>query len=153
MNKVFEDYFSELQADMVSICLEDVEDRAEKIYIYASCEGSRIECYYFFKVNGKIVHKEQLNNVILESEETYDVSPERKDMVLSILNEDMQKIKELCIRYKQDIPTEIRLVYDVEKNSLKGQYCYELIYTKENLKTRYDTINEWMNELKQMEEK
>ncbi len=33
MSKVFEDYFSELQADMVSICLEYVENRAEK-YIY-----------------------------------------------------------------------------------------------------------------------
>ena len=34
MGKVFEDYFSELQTDMVEICLEYVEDRAEKIYIY-----------------------------------------------------------------------------------------------------------------------
>lgn len=34
MSKVFENYFSELQADMVSICLEYVDDRAEKIYIY-----------------------------------------------------------------------------------------------------------------------
>lgn len=33
MEKIFEDYFSELQADMVSICLEYVEDRAEKVYI------------------------------------------------------------------------------------------------------------------------
>ena len=31
MGKVFEDYFSELQTDMVEICLEYVEDRAEKI--------------------------------------------------------------------------------------------------------------------------
>ena len=30
MGKVFEDYFSELQTDMVEICMEYVEDRAEK---------------------------------------------------------------------------------------------------------------------------
>lgn len=33
MSKVFEDYFSELQADMVSICLEYVDNMAEK-YIF-----------------------------------------------------------------------------------------------------------------------
>lgn len=38
MKKVFEDYFSEIQADMVAICLEYVEKRAERIYIYCSCE-------------------------------------------------------------------------------------------------------------------
>jgi uncharacterized protein (DUF433 family) len=38
MEQVFEDKFSELQADMVSICLEYVEDRAEKIYIHCSLE-------------------------------------------------------------------------------------------------------------------
>ena len=44
MGKVFEDYFSELQTDMVEICLEYVEDRAEKIYIYSSFEGSGNTC-------------------------------------------------------------------------------------------------------------
>lgn len=39
MGKVFEDYFSELQTDMVEICMEYVEDRSEKIYIYCSFEG------------------------------------------------------------------------------------------------------------------
>ena len=34
MGKIFEDYFSEYQADMVSICLEYVDWRADAIYIY-----------------------------------------------------------------------------------------------------------------------
>ena len=38
--KVFEDYFTELQADMVSICMEYSEDSADMIYIYGSCEGN-----------------------------------------------------------------------------------------------------------------
>jgi len=33
MGKVFEDYFSELQADMISICLEYAEEKVDKIYI------------------------------------------------------------------------------------------------------------------------
>ena len=33
MGKIFEDYFSEYQADMVSICLEYVHEQADMIYI------------------------------------------------------------------------------------------------------------------------
>lgn len=34
MEKTFEDYFSEIQSDMVDICLEYVQDRADEVYIY-----------------------------------------------------------------------------------------------------------------------
>ena len=38
---------------MVEICLEYVEDRAEKIYIYCSFEGGVQSCNFFYKVNCK----------------------------------------------------------------------------------------------------
>lgn len=34
VSKTFEDLFSELQTDMVAVCMEYVEDRADDIYIY-----------------------------------------------------------------------------------------------------------------------
>lgn len=45
--KEFEDRFSELQADMVSICMKYVEDRADKVYVYASCEEEIISSSFF----------------------------------------------------------------------------------------------------------
>ena len=33
--EIFEDAFSAIQADMVQICLEYVDNRADKIFIYA----------------------------------------------------------------------------------------------------------------------
>ena len=36
MSKVFEDYFSELQADMGSIAVEYVENKAEQVFVYCS---------------------------------------------------------------------------------------------------------------------
>ena len=64
MAKVFEDYFSEIQADIVSICLEYVEGRAEKIYIICSLESNVISQYYFYKVIGMVVRKHKLNDSI-----------------------------------------------------------------------------------------
>ena len=34
MGKIFGDYFSEYQADMISICLEYAHEQADMIYIY-----------------------------------------------------------------------------------------------------------------------
>ena len=62
MSKVFEDYFSELQGDMVSICLEYVENKADKIYIYCSFEERVISCDFFYCINGKVGRKHRLND-------------------------------------------------------------------------------------------
>ena len=63
MGKMFEDYFSEIQADMVSICLEYVGKRAEKIYIYCSFEDGMISSGFFYKVNSKIVKRSEERRV------------------------------------------------------------------------------------------
>ena len=70
--KSFEDEFTELQKDMIDICLEYVNDNAQVIYIYGSCEGHTLCGDVFFKINDKILKKHKLNdanNVV-----SYDVS-------------------------------------------------------------------------------
>ena len=47
MGKIFKDYFSEYQADMVSICLEYVNEQADMIYIYCSHESKTIHGDFF----------------------------------------------------------------------------------------------------------
>lgn len=128
MGKVFEDYFSELQTDMVEICLEYVEDRAEKIYIYSSFEGGVQSCNFFYKVNGKVVKKSRLNDVIVDGQEEYDVSIPRQCDVMEILNEDMVALRKLCEEHQREMPTQIKLIYDVSANSLNVDYSYDIIH-------------------------
>lgn len=149
MSKVFEDYFSELQADMVSICLEYVEDRAEKIYIYCSCEERIISSDFFYCIEGKIKERHKLNNDMNKCNNyIYDTSPERQDAVLEILIEDIKKMKSLCNEYKREMPTEIKLIYDVEKNSLKAEYKYDIVYSNDPVKTADDIAMEWFEAVK-----
>ena len=98
MKKVFEDYFSELQADMVSICLEYASDRADKIYIYCLHEGSSVFCNFFYRINGIMLRKHKLNDATLNSSDgfLYEIDEERQDKALEIINEDLDKIAELC---------------------------------------------------------
>lgn len=150
MHKVFEDYFSELQADMVSICLEYADERVDRIYVYCSCEGKIRSCDFFYCINGIIVRKHQLNDAINSGVDgfRYDTSVERQIDVMDIINEDIGELCNLCSKYKREMPTEIRLVYDAKKNSLSADYKYDLMYTNDPIKTSDDVAMEWFEEVK-----
>ncbi|CAH0316357.1 hypothetical protein SRABI84_05070 [Peribacillus simplex] len=144
----FEDIFSELQADMISICMEYVEDRADKVYVYASCEEGIISSSFFYLINNKYVKSHKLNDALENGEERYDVSTERGFMVLDIINENIEKIKVLCKEYERDMPTEMKLIYDVKSGNFKAEYKYDLVYTNYDIKTAHHIANEWFEELK-----
>lgn len=147
MKKVFEDYFTEIQTDMIDVCMENVEGRANKIYIYCSCEESITTCGYFYEIKGKVVRRHKLNDALLEGEQAYDVSGKRQSSVIRIINEDIKKIKVLCKEYNEPIPTEIKIVYDVKKNSVSADYKYDIVYSNNDIKSARDIEDEWFEEI------
>lgn len=151
MAKTFEDYFSEYQADMVSICLEYVNDRADMIYIYCCREGHSTAGDFFFKIAGKILEKHQLNDVKSADSFKYDISDERQYGATNIIIEDIEKIKGLCNKYGKDMPTEMKLVYDVKKNSLEAKYSYENKWSESETKLPEDIFTEWIEEIRNMQ--
>ena len=147
MSKVFEDYFSEIQTDMVSICLEYVEERAEKTYIYCSFEEGIVSSDYFYNINGKVVERHKLNDMLSSGENNYDVSVQRQSGVVKILNMDIKSVINLCKEYNREIPTEMKLIYNIEENRLKAEYKYELVYSDDPVKTADDVAMEWFEEI------
>ncbi|NRD76979.1 DUF600 family protein [Bacillus sp. BRMEA1] len=143
----FEDRFSELQADMISICMEYIEERADKVYVYASSEESIISSKFFYLINNKYVKPHKVNDALANGDERYNVSSERQFMVLDILNEDIEKIKELCMNYEKDMPTEMKLIYDVKSGKFKAEYKYDLVYTNHETKTARQIADEWFEEI------
>ena len=143
----FEDKFSELHADMIAICMEYVEDRADKVYIYASCEEGVISSSFFYLINNKYVKSHKLNDALKEGDEKYDVSPARGFMVLDVINENVEKIEVLCQQYERDMPSEFKLIYDTKSGKFQADYKYDLIYTHDDLKTSDDIFEEWFEEV------
>lgn len=143
---LFEDYFTEIQADMVSVCLEYVENKADKIYIYVSFEANVMTPNYFYDIDGSILKKHELNDA--NNGFVYDVSCERQKACLKILMEDIKKTVNLCKEYNRPMPTEIKMVYDVNTKELNANYKYEPIYSNHKTKTAYDVANEWIEEVK-----
>ncbi len=99
-------------------------------------------------INDKYVEPHKLNDALENEEERYDVSTERNFTVLDILNEDIGKIKALCKEYKRDMPTEMKLMYDVQSGNFKAEYKYDLVYTNDEIKTATHIFNEWFEEIK-----
>ena len=152
MGKVFEDYFSELQADMVSICLEYVFERANKIYIYCSYEEGLISNDFFYNINGKIVERHKLNDALVNEEDdanfSYDISVDRQKAVVKIINENIKEMIKLCKEYDREMPTEIKIVYDLKENKLAADYKYELVHTNDSNKTARSIARLWFDQIK-----
>ncbi|UNL83221.1 immunity protein YezG family protein [Priestia koreensis] len=146
--KEFKDQFSELQGDMISICLEYVEDRADKVYVYGSCEEGITASAFFFLINDIYVKPHKLNDAVKGSDEKYDTSSTRNLMVLNILNEDIEKVSVLCKEHQREMPTEMKLIYDVKSGKFKAEYKYDFMYIHDDIKTSDDIYDEWFEEVK-----
>jgi poly(A) polymerase Pap1 len=152
LGKVFEDYFSELQADMVSICLEYVFERANKIYIYCSHEEGLVSNDFFYNINGKIVERHKLNDALVNEEGnanfSYDISVDRQKAVVKIINQNIKELIKLCRKYDREMPTEIKIVYDVQANKLAADYKYDLVHTNDSNKTASSIARIWFEQIK-----
>ena len=149
--KNFEDQLMELQADMVDICLEYVEDDAEKVYIYCSDEDGMTSAGYFYKLNGQVVDRHLLNTV--STGKQYDVSPDLQSEVVDVLLEDIMKIKSLCEKYKRPMPTEMKMIYDAQTRRLDVDYKYDLQFSNTEDLLPDDLECAWMQELSRLENK
>lgn len=156
MTKVFEDYLAEFQADIVAICLEYVDNRADDIYIYCSYEERSYSFDVFYKINGRVVRKHQLNEALDrlngQSNEFYDVSRERQRGMLRIGVDNLKEIHKKCKEFNRDMPTEIKMHYNVKENKLQAKYKYDLVWSNTELLTSHDVFDSWFEEVKKENE-
>lgn len=140
MKQVFEDKFSEIQTDIIDICLEYANYDVDLVYICASFESNVVTCDFFYKINGKLVEKYKLSDI---DKTKYDSSLQRQKMCMNILIEDIENLIEICKEYDRDMPTEIKLIYDAKKNSVEAKYQYEPQYSYDPSKQPTDIVEEW----------
>lgn len=146
----FENKLKGIYSDMIDICLEYVDDKADKVYIYGSCEAGSLSSDFFYCIDGEVRKKNNLNKPILCSNRgfIYDTSEDRQSQVLNILIEDIQKLKRLHDKFKKDMPTEIKLVYNVKTKELTTKFKYEEIYLSSDTLLPLHISNEWFNQVK-----
>jgi hypothetical protein len=143
----FENKFMEVQAGMISLAMEYVQNQAEKLYIYAIAD-SLYSFKPFYKINGIVIGMEKVNEVVTK---TVDDSDNMAFALLKYGTEDMQKLQDVCQKYNREHPTEMWLIYDTQTNSLNSRYSYEGRYEKdEELLPRLE-FEKWFEEVKSEE--
>ena len=145
MNRVFEDQLMDIQSDMISLSLEYLENKEETVYIYVVLEDGLVSFDVFYKIGGFISEKSDVNEYLSEKINDSD------DIQFSLLEygiEVAQKIEVLFEENSKEVPTEIRLVYDVKNNSLKSNYRYDAMYEKNEDLSVSDVFEAWIQEEK-----
>lgn len=127
----FENQFSELISDILGVCYEYVEGRAEKIYVYLSNEAQIQYCGCFYKINGRVVRRGKLSTALQPGELPYDEKDDVQRRLGEILREDWTKLWTLFRQYERPVPTEIRMVYDVATGKPDVRMRYEPVWSKE----------------------
>ena len=144
----FEDKFMEVQASMISLALEYVQNQSEKVYIYCISEEALLSFDVFYKINGIVTKMHAVNEIINKKVDT------SKNMMVAVQRfglEDIQKMLDVCQEYNREHPTEMWLIYDAKKNSLDSRYSYEGRYDKdEELLPRLE-FEKWFEEVKVQE--
>ena len=100
MSRSFEDDFTLIQTDMVEICEEYADYKADIVYVYASYEDDTISCDYFYRVGSCLVERHKLNDI---SGSVFDTSVERQREYMGGLVEDIQKLIMLCKEYNKKL--------------------------------------------------
>ena len=143
--KNFEDKFMEVQASMISLAMEYVQNQAEKVYIYCISEEALLSFDVFYKINGTVTKMYAVNEILNKKVDT------SKNMMVAVQRfglEDIQKMLDVCQEYEREHPTEMWLIYDAKKNSLDSRYSYEGRYDKnEELLPRLE-FEKWFEEVK-----
>lgn len=148
--KEFEDHLSELQADIVAICLEYVNNQAEDIYIYCSYEPEIFTFDVFYKIDGSVVLKNELNEAITSSKKgyRYDTSDNRQEAVLDNGIKKLEEIYQKCKEHGRDMPAEIKLHSNVKDNSLSAKYNYDQSFSEPDDLLPEERFEMWFEEIK-----
>lgn len=122
--KDFEDYFSDILTDIVCITLNFTKIPMDKIFIHCSNEGNCISSNVFFQKDGSKIKRSQLS----------EISELEQKQIIHLINERILNLKEMCEDNKKQVPTEIKLIYEVETKHLISDFCYKNLYSEsENL--------------------
>ncbi|WP_311283303.1 DUF600 domain-containing protein [Rossellomorea marisflavi] len=152
--KVFEEYISELQTNLVELCLDFVDWKADEIYMYGSYEPDAYYFNAFFNVQGKMVLKHKLNDTSFEKNNNlYDLSTQRQIEFQRIGTEILEEIHKRCKEFNSEMPTEMKLRYIRKNNKLQGRYNYDVVYSHDEELLPNNVFKAWFEEVKEGKKK
>ena len=135
-NKVFEDEFMDIQARIISLCLELLSNagkEADIVYVYLFQNDDEDYIDAFFEKEGKLYT-------------TNDLFSEKEiDAFFDCGVEDIESMIELCKAHNVKCAHEFKLIYNINTKSFDSNYNYENM-TEVRDKDVLELVEEWYEE-------
>ncbi len=109
----FEDAFTNVQADFVSLCLEFAKNDVDTIYVFIYQNRGMRTFNAFFRKDGAV-------KTVVD----YG-SPDLIGRFFQIGAGDIDKLVAVCNQYEHQCPHEIKMTYDVSTKHFDAQYGYD----------------------------
>ncbi len=121
----------------------------DKIYAFCSNEYDNVFFHPYFVINNCYLKTHTVNQC---SNNEYDVSKEAQLSLLDRGKKICKEIFKIFDEYKQEMPTQIIIEYDVKKEKFNTKIDYELHWSNDDEKLPSDVANEWFENLKKNNE-
>ena len=113
MKQNFENAFSSVQSDYISLCLEYAEGKAEEIFCYVYSTETMRMFNAFFRSGDKILTANQMPSSCSDDE------------FLEMGRKDISKLEEVCKEFEAERPNELKMHYDVRTGKFDARVSYE----------------------------
>lgn len=138
-----EDSFINIQARMLKLCIEYAKQDVDNIYIYCFYDNKMSYVDFFFKIKGNILGKHE----IIENK-----SDKAQLDALRVLLYNLEKINELYVKNKKEMPREMKIIYNEKTKEIQSTYNYDPSLSLGDAKYAGDLKKEWFEELKNIKE-
>lgn len=133
MKPGFEDAFSDLQSEYISLCMEYAEGQAEEVFAYVYRTETLRMFNAFFRSGGRVLSAGQLPSSCSDDE------------FLELGRSDISKLERICSEYEAETPNEIKMHYDVSTGRFDAHISYEN-YSVKNKTTPMEVFLRWFRE-------
>ena len=138
MKEGYEKKFMELQSELISLCLEVTNKKVDNIYVYASIEEKSKMFNAFFRVGGEVKTLNQLG-----------IDKGLVRQFLKLGTTDLDEVKKICKEYEAELPTEMKMYYNVETGKYNASYKYVTVCNEQTGVSAGEVFMSWMGEVKQ----
>lgn len=143
----FEEELMTVHRNITLSCLQYVQGKADKIFIYFITERSLTTFDVFFKIGTNYCYAHKVND-FLASDQAIDTSNKAQNKMLDEVFEDLEAFREIHEHYNRERPTESRLVYDVNDGNLQWEYSYEKRYERDKNLIPSEEMEKWFEEVR-----
>lgn len=135
----FDVFFHYIQSEMIKVCTNFSDKKAEKIYVYTCCEDSLTYSDCFFYINNELMKKHKLEKSLKKQSELLE----------HLLNLNVM-LQMLCGYSNHEMPTEIKIIHDLNNYNTQTIIKYDKQFDYEKLRGSDIIFEEWFNEIKTM---